>query len=217
MQDPRIRLVAGAGLSCAAFISIPGAAAAFVWWLVFTPGLQLIKKIQLVISLIILIAFFSFILEITGGGGFSYFIRMTVIILIGMWIYTEQQSGEFLSLGVWLFGKRTGFDLGLLAEAGMQCLSSMVSDLERIRISEKLKGMKWGLSSIVPVGLVLIHGSLMRAEDTAEIMAVRGYRRGGRVCPVFVTHFRDVIAGAAALCVLVIAFVPLREFFILYR
>ncbi len=104
MQDPRIRIAAAAILSIAAFISLQGAAAAFLWWLVFTPGLQLAKRIRLVFSLILMIAFFSLVLEIFGGNGLSYFIRMTVIILIGMWIFSEQKSGEFLSywcLVVW--------------------------------------------------------------------------------------------------------------------
>ena len=51
-----------------------------------------------------MIAFFSLVLELSGGGGLSYFTRMTVIVLIGMWIFSEQKSGEFLSywcLVVW--------------------------------------------------------------------------------------------------------------------
>ena len=122
MQDPRIRIAAAAILSLAAFMSLQGAAAVFLWWLVFTPRLQLAKKIRLVFSLILMIAFFSLVLELSGGNGLSYFARMTVIILIGMWIFSEQKSGEFLAIGVWLFGNRTGFDLGMVAEMGIQSL-----------------------------------------------------------------------------------------------
>ena len=106
MQDPRIRIAAAAVLSLAAFMSLHGAAAVFLWWLVFTPRLQLAKRIRLVFSLILMIAFFSLVLELSGGSGLSYFTRMTVIVLIGMWIFSEQKSGEFLSIGVWLFGEQ---------------------------------------------------------------------------------------------------------------
>jgi hypothetical protein len=140
MQDPRIRIAAASILSIAAFISLQGAAAAFLWWLVFTPRFRIVKKIRLVFSLILMIVFFSLVLELFGGNGFSYFCRMTVIILIGMWVFAEQQSGEFLAISVWLFGTRTGFELGMVAEMGIQSLSSVTADLDRIRIAEKIKG-----------------------------------------------------------------------------
>jgi len=86
-----------------------------------------------------MIAFFSTVLEIFSGGGLSYFFRMTVILLIGLWIYDEQKSGEFLATGVWLFGERRGFEIGMIAEMGMQSLVSVAADLERIRMAEKIK------------------------------------------------------------------------------
>ncbi len=162
MQDPRIRIVAASVLSLAAFMSLHGAAAVFLWWLVFTPRLDLVKNIRLVFSLILMIAFFSLILELSGGGGLSYFTRMTVIILIGMWIFSEQKSGEFLSIGVWLFGNKAGFELGMIAEMGMQSFISVMHDLDRIRLAEKIKGMQWGVRSLVPAGVVLVHGALVK-------------------------------------------------------
>jgi hypothetical protein len=217
MQDPRIRIVAAAFLSIAAFINLQGAAAAFLWWLVFTPRLQVAKRIRLVFSLILMIAFFSLVLELFGGGGFSYFFRMVVIILIGMWIFTEQKSGEFLSISVWLFGDRIGFELGMIAEMGIQSLASVTADLDRIQMAEKIKGLRWGLRSLVPAGLVLVHGALVRAEDTAELLAVRGYRSGGTLCPEFFTGPIDYVAGLCAFGILFSALIPVSEFFILYR
>ena len=217
MQDPRIRIAAASILSIAAFISLQGAAAAFLWWMVFTPRFRIVKKIRLVFSLILMIAFFSIVLEIFGGNGFSYFCRMTVIILIGMWVFGEQQSGEFLAICVWLFGTRMGFDLGMVAEMGIQSLSSVSADLDRIRIAEKIKGKQWGIHSLVPAGLVLVHGALSRAEDNAELLAVRGYRSGGTLCPDFKTGTIDCVAGLCALGVLLFALIPVSEFFILYR
>jgi len=217
MQDPRIRIAAAAILSLAAFMSLHGAAAVFLWWLVFTPRLQLAKSIRLVFSLILIIAFFSLVLELSGGSGLSYFARMTVILLIGMWIFSEQKSGEFLSIGVWLFGDRAGFELGMVAEMGMQSLVSVTADLDRIRMAEKIKGMQWEVRSLVPAGLVLVHGALARAEDTAELLAVRGYQSGGTLCPKFITPPMDIVAGMVTLGILIFALIPVSEFFILYR
>jgi hypothetical protein len=217
MQDPRIRIAAAAVLSLAAFMSLHGAAAVFLWWLVFTPRLQLAKKIRLVFSLILMITFFSLVLELSGGSGLSYFARMTVIVLIGMWIFSEQKSGDFLAIGVWLFGNRAGFDLGMVAEMGIQSLVSVTADLDRIRIAEKIKGMQWDVSSLVPAGLVLVHGALVRAEDTAELLAIRGYQQGGSLCPTFFTRPLDIVAGMFAVCILFFSLIPVSEFFILYR
>jgi len=217
MQDPRIRIAAAAVLSLAAFMSLHGAAAVFLWWLVFTPRLQLVKRIRLVLSLLLMIAFFSLILELFGGGGLSYFFRMTVIVLIGMWIFSEQKSGEFLSIGVWLFGDRAGFELGMVAEMGIQSLVAVTTDLDRIRMAEKIKGMQWEVRSLVPAGLVLVHGALARAEDTAELLAIRGYQYGGTVCPKFLTRPLDIVAGMVAVCILIFALIPVSEFFILYQ
>jgi energy-coupling factor transport system permease protein len=217
MQDPRIRIAAAAVLSAAAFISLHGAAAAFLWWLVFTPCLQIAKRIRLVLSLILMIAFFSLVMQLSGGVGLSYFTRMTVIILIGMWIFSEQISGEFLSIGVWLFGNRTGFELGMVAEMGMQSLVSVTADLDRIRMAETIKGKHWEVRSLIPAGLVLVHGALVRAEDTAELLAIRGYHHGGTVCPIFVTRPMDIVAGICAWGILIFSLIPVSEFFILYR
>jgi len=217
MQDPRIRIGAAAILSLAAFISLQGAFAVFLWWLVFTPRVALGRRIRGVLSIILVIAFFSVVLEIVGGGGLSYFIRMTVILLIGMWLYDEQKSGEFLAVGVWLLGNRTGFEIGMTAEMGIQSLVSVAADLERIRLAEEIKGVRWGFHSLVPAGLILVHGALMRAEDSAELLAVRGYRFGGTMCPKFLTSKSDIIAGVCSLGVIVFSLVPVSEFFILYR
>jgi hypothetical protein len=217
MQDPRIRIAAAAVLSLAAFISLHGAAAVFLWWLVFTPRLQLAKRIRLVFSLILMIAFFSLVLELSGGGGLSYFTRMTVIVLIGMWIFSEQKSGEFLSIGVWLFGNGTGFEIGMIAEMGMQSLVAVTADLDRIRMAEKIKGMQWEVRSLVPAGLVLVHGALERAEDTAELLAIRGYQSGGTICPTFFTRPLDIAAVIFASGILFFSLIPVSEFFILYR
>lgn len=217
MQDVRIRLGSAAVLSVIAFLSLPGALAVFCWWLVVTPRLAILKKIRTTYPVFLLIAFFSLVLQIMGGGGFSYFVRMSVIVLIGMWILYEQQPGDLLRLCVWLFGNRTGFEIGLMAEMGMQSFELLLADLERVRIAEKLKGIAWSYKSLVPTGLILVRGSLCRAEDTAELLAVRGFSKGGTFCPAFETTPRDILAGTSVTCLAIIAIIPVSEFFILYR
>jgi energy-coupling factor transporter transmembrane protein EcfT len=96
-------------------------------------------------------------------------------------------------------------------------LNLMISDFSRIRQAQELKGTTWGLRSLIPAGRILIHGALRRADETAELMAMRGYTRGGSYCPTFVTPVKDIIAGFVALCMGIITFIPVSEFFILYH
>ena len=201
MQDIRLRTGAGILLCLAAFISIPGAAAAFIWWLLFTDRLAVVKKARMIIPVAIMIAFFSSVLAWTGGDGISYFFRMMVIVLIGFW----------------LFGDRAGFELGMLADMGMETMHLLVRDFGRIRIAESLKGIRPGWKTLVPAGFILVSGALNRAELNAELMAVRGYRDGGTLCPEFTTPGLDILSFLSALCVLIIALVPVSEFFILYH
>lgn len=217
MQDVRIRIGTAAVLSIIAFSSIIGALAVFLWWLLFTPRLALMKDIRTTYPVFCLIAFFSLVLEITGGEGISYFVRMSVIVLLGMWLLREQQPGEILNLCVWLFGNRVGFEIGLMAEMGLQSTELLLADLERIRIAGKLKGIRWNYKSLVPTGLLLVHGAMNRADDTAELLAVRGFSKGGTLCPVFVTPLRDIIAGISVICLGILVLVHVSEFFILYR
>ena len=217
MQDIRIRIAAAIFLSIATFISLTGAAAVFLWWLLFCHSVVRMKNVRLILFPILLAAFFSFIIVITGGNGIPYFIRMAVLMLIGMWLYLEYKPGEFPDLCVWLFGDGVGFELGMIAEMGMQWVGTLFVDVERIQIAEKLKGIRWGLLSIIPAGNVLVHSSLERAEDTAELLAARGYRFGGTRCPVFRTSLHDLISATAVIIVGIASFVPVSEFFILYR
>jgi uncharacterized membrane protein len=84
-------------------------------------------------------------------------------------------------------------------------------------VAAMLKRITPGYKVLVPAGLVLVSGALSRAGQTTELLAVRGYRNGGTLCPAFVTTRADRIAGLCALCVLIIAIIPVSEFFILYR
>jgi len=217
MQDARVRLGSAALLSVAAFISLEGACAVFVWWLVFTPHMRSVRTRSVIPGMLALIGFVAILIVISGGNGFSYFVRMALILLIGTWLYAEQKPGDFLSVAVWAFGKRTGFDLGMTGECAMQMAESLFNDLSRIQTAMKLKEQFWGTKNIVPAGLVLIHDAMVRASDITELLAARGYRTGGTLCPGFCTRSWDLVAGMCAICAFFFAFIPVSEFFILYR
>lgn len=215
MQDVRIRTAAAILLSFVAFMSVTGAALGLVWWLIFTPNIRILKVNHLFIPSIVMIGFFSLVLQILGSDGLSYFFRMLVIILLGCWLLAEQKPGEFLHLGCWLFGPRTGFELGLIAEMALQNLAFLSTDFDRIRTAERMKGIRTGIPSIIPAVRVLLHRTLLRAGDTAEQLAIRGYIHGGTFTPVFIRDTRDRVAGFCALCAGIIAMIPVSAFFIL--
>jgi len=217
MQDVRIRIAAAALLTLAAVVSLQGAFWGFLWWLVFTPRFGALKRTGMVAGTVIVIALAALLITCSGGDGLSYLIRMIVILLIGVWLYSGQEAGEFLYLGVWLLGNRTGFELGMIAEMGMQMAESLATDLDRFRMAIAIKGQRWGVKTLVPAGLVLVSDALSRAQDTAELMAVRGFSCGGSLCPKFTYGARDLVPGMAAIVAGILAFVPVSEFFILYR
>ena len=217
MQDVRMRIGTATLLTLVAFLSVPGTLSVFVWWLVFTPRLQEIKRIRIVAGTILMIALAALFISAGGRDGLSYLVRMITIILIGIWLFSEQNTGEFLHLGVWLLGNRTGFEMGMIAEMGMQMAESLAADLDRIHMAMMIKGQTWGAKTLVPAGLILVSDALLRAQDTAELMAVRGFYNGGSFCPKFIHRHYDLIPAMAAIVVGILAFVPVSEFLILYR
>jgi len=164
-----------------------------------------------------MISFFCGVLELTGGGGVSYGIRMFAILALGLWLYHEHRKGEFFHMGTWLFGNGIGFDLGILAEMGIQTLDTLARDFLWIRMAQKLKGTPFCLKNLIPTGVILINSTLKRAEDAAELLAVRGYSGGGTLCPEFRGSVRDAVGVLAAIFLAFISFIPASEFFILYR
>jgi len=212
MKDVRIRICASVLLCCAAFLNIYGAAAALVWWLLFTPRFEIIRRIRIVISVLIVIGIISLILQVNDASGFSYFMRMLAILLIGLWLTAAYQPGEFLRFGVWMGGNRIGFELGIIAEMAMQSFTSLLSDLDHIRMSLNMKGIPLATKNIIPTANLLIHKELARAKDNAELLAIRGYHNGGMLKPVFMYDRMDVVAILGALLVAVIALFPFVNF-----
>jgi energy-coupling factor transport system permease protein len=217
MQDPRIRLLCAFLLSLAAFASVTGAGAVFIWWLAFTPRWHSIRHRTAILATLVLFVIVAGVMTLAGSDGLSYLVRMTAILLVGTWVYAESCTGDFLSVGTWLFGTRIGFEAGMIAGMAMQMATGLFEDFRRIRIATGQKGQSWSIRSVVPAGRVLIYDALVRADDTAEVLVMRGYRNGGTCCPRFHPSLCDVVAGTCAIVALILAYIPVSEFFILYR
>jgi energy-coupling factor transport system permease protein len=161
-----------------------------------------------------MIAVISVITEFTYGNGLSYFIRMTVILLLALYAYTAYVPGEFFRVSVWLFGRR-GFDPGLIAEMSMEALNDLEDDSSKIRIALRQKEVPLGISTLVPVIGMFVLNQIRRAHDQADLLTVRGYRKGGTLCPEFYPKITDYVSGILAICILFIAIFPVRDIFIL--
>ena len=205
MNDPRFRLASASLLTVVAFASVPGAFLAAGWWMVFsrrTRSLPAIKRLILAFSAI---AGVGALIWLGGGDGLSYLIRFSAILLIAAWIHAEHRPGEFLSVSVWLLGDRVGFDLGLVAEMAMGTLAALEDDLGHIRIAHAVKKQKGVFPRILSVASTLILSQVRRTRDQAVILAVRGYRGGGRTCPSFAPAIRDPAGLIAAICIVILS------------
>src|SRR5271157_2798379 len=171
MQDPRIRIFVVVLLSCAAFISVTGAVLSFFYWLIFTPRFTVLKR-PATATFFLMIVIVSAFTQVTGGNGLSYFIRLTVILLLALYAYYEYRPGEFLSVSVWTFGKRYGFDPGIIAEMSMQGIYDLEYDLNRIRMAIKQKGKKFSFRNLIPVAGMVVLNQIRRAGDQADLLAV---------------------------------------------
>ena len=215
VNDIRFRILTAVVLSFAAFASIYSALAAIAWWLVFTPRFRNLSRPAAIAGTVVMIAGISAALQLVQGTGVSYGIRMCAILLVAVWVWSEQQTGDYLSFGVWLLGRRIGFEAGMIAELAMQAFAGLLEDYDRLRIAWALKGQSSGIPRIPAAGLVLVRGTLRRAQDTAELLAVRGYRQGGSLCPEFRTGIADAAGCMAAFIAGSFAILPVGEFFIL--
>ncbi|OPY37714.1 MAG: hypothetical protein A4E35_01143 [Methanoregula sp. PtaU1.Bin051] len=215
MNDIRIRTGAAFILSLAAFLNTTGAVAVMLWWLLFTRRFKSFNRSSIPIGSIVMVSAITLILQALYGTGISYGIRMSAILLVAIWLWSEQQPGEFLHLGVWLFGRRWGFELGVAADLAMLAFDDLLRDLSRIRIAWRIKSIQLTAGNLSKAAIVLVRRTIERATDTSELLAVRGYQRGGSFCPAFHTESGDFLGGIAAVAVGLFAIIPVSGFFIL--
>lgn len=215
MNDIRYRLGAAAVLSVAAFISMTGAIAVIIWSVVYSLRSGSGIRYAVLLGSGAMVAVISGMLQALYGTGISYGIRMCAVLLVAAWVWSEYRPGEFLRFGAWLGTGRHGFDLGLVAELSLQALDSFLLDLSRLKTAWAIKGSALDAGNILVAGSILVNGALARAQETAAILAARGYRGGGMLCPSFTPARSDLAGLFLAVCALALALIPVGEFFIL--
>jgi len=209
VQDPRLTLLSTVALSLAAFASAWGALLALAWWLLATPRRLPLHRWRSVLVLFILVGATAVLVAFSGGNGLSYLFRISTVLLIASWAYGERRGGELMDMGTWALGNRTGFEMGLIAEMAVQSLEGLDRDLAMLRLALQLKtGGRITLRSLVPALGLLVRKELDRSRDLGDILAVRGYRQGGSLCPRFTRGPWDgakaVLAVGIAVLVLLI-------------
>jgi hypothetical protein len=217
MQDQRVRLGATLILSWAAYSSMLTAALVLAWWLLFTRSWHALPKRGVIIAMGTMVVLSAVVTQFSGGDGGSYLLRITVVLLIASWAYSERIEGEMIDLAVWLFGRHLGFDIGLIAEIAIQSLEVANQDLRRIRVALALKGKGTGLRSLLLIGTLLVHTQLDRSRDLATLLALRGYVGGGSLCPAFKTARSDLLPAITAILIGLLVIVPVRDVFILLQ
>jgi len=139
MKDARLRFLSVVALSIASFMSVVAAMLTVGWWFIHEKQKRVIfRSIPFWIYLGI-IGFFGLVIQVESGGGLSYILRLGAIALLAAWTYREFRSGEFLEVAVWIFGKKVGFELGLVAEMSIQSLRVLEEDIGRIRMALIIK------------------------------------------------------------------------------
>lgn len=205
MEDIRCRLLSTLALSFAAFSSVHGAFLSLAWLAIAESGrrsLPHLKRFMYYGGVVITI---SILIALSGGDGLSYGIRIFALLLVAAWAYAEYRGGEMLDLFVWLFGRKTGFDLGMIAEMGLASLSELARTVERISISFAIKGEKKTFRRVCGVASSILYNQLQRAEEQATLLAIRGYRKGGSHCPSFVRSSAEMIATSVAITITILS------------
>ncbi len=215
MQDPRLILFSVLALSIASYASVTGAIAALVWLIAFAPVDQVAKggkKYFLVFGGIFVVASIS---AVTGGDGLGYGIRLSVVALTGCCAWLMFHPSDPMKIAVWLFGNKKGFDLGMAASLVMTGITVSGHDLARGIQALRFKTPRPGTRHIAVLLFMLLERSLARTEEQARLLTLRGYRGGGSYCPTFTTTTGDILASILVIIVLIPAFLPLSDVFIL--
>lgn len=216
MSDPRYRLIAVAALSAAAYLSIPGALGAVLWWLCCTvrelPPLRAVRYLGVTLLLA------AAATALTGGNGISYMIRISAVLLVATYAHASNRDGDLFDVGAWLGAQlgvpAMGFDLGLTAEIAIGSLAAAADDLAEIRLAAGQKGLPL-LERWLTVGTAILYAELRRGRELSGLLALRGYRGGGTHRPRFETSRSDIVAAALAISVLLVAILASRDIFIL--
>jgi energy-coupling factor transport system permease protein len=205
VRDPRLILLSTVALSVGAFASMGGALLALGWWLLATPRRLPLDRWRSLLGLFLFLLATAALVTLSGGNGPSYLLRISVVLLVATWAYGTRRGGELLDMGTWALGDRTGFELGLVAEMAAGSLEVLDRDLSLLLLALRMKAGRITLPSLVPALGLLVKRELDRAGDRGNILAVRGYRDGGSLCPRFARGPRDGLAAVSAVGIALLA------------
>ncbi|RBQ24810.1 MAG: hypothetical protein ALMCE001_09850 [Methanocorpusculum sp. MCE] len=186
MSDIRLWLLTLVLLSVLSFVNLFGAAAVFLWWLVFGAKATFGNNSwKVVVPVSIFVGLFpSVVLYFTGGDVF-YGAKIFVMVLLAFWFSASLCPGELMCFFVWIFGQGSGFDLGMAAEFSVQAIGEIRDDFSRMRSALGIKGQTFSVSVVPSLAAGLLILSLRRAGVQSALLARRGYCSGGTFVPVF--------------------------------
>jgi len=206
MQDSRLKVFSTLILSLSAFFGIFSAVFVFLWWLLFSKRQRSLPSVKLFSGFFIITAAVSLLMEARGLPGSSYFIRMTVILLIAGWAYTEISSADMLNVMTWALGNKTGFELGLIAGISLNRIKQISDDYSKAKMAFSIKNPEFQWKEFIPViGNILIW-SLKESSEQAKILALRGYTRGGSMTPSFNKSKKDIIPAFFSIAIFSFSF-----------
>ena len=193
MQDARLRLLSVFLLSAAAFLNVIAALFVILWWTLFTKRKNSIPSRKAFCVFLLLIALVSVLMELRGLLGVSYFTRMTAVLLIANWAYTEIKPSDMLNTMTWLFGQKFGFELGLISAVALFKITVISEDFANIKAAYIIKGSKLKISDYISAAGNILIMSLRDASKQGRILALRGYKNGGSLSPSFKRSKTDLI------------------------
>ncbi len=205
MQDPRLNLLSVLCLSIASFASVPAALLSLLWWGVHARTRAKVLFRRSFWMYLLLVAVIAVLIQVSGGEGWSYGIRILAIVFVASWAFGEYRSGSLMDIAVWALGNRKGFELGLVAEMSMQGLQVLTEDVDRLREAYRSKGSSLGWRTLPSAVYFLLTAMLSRADAQANLLAVRGYRHGGSLCPTFTRKPWDLVSTLSAIGILGLA------------
>jgi len=210
VQDPRLILLSTVALSLAAFASVWGALLAIAWWVLATPRRLPLDRWRALLAAFLFVLATSALVSLSGGNGPSYLLRLSAVLLIATWAWGSRGGGEFLDMGSWALGDRAGFELGLVAEMAMGTLSVLDRDLSTLLLALRLKPGRVTLPALASALGLLVKRELDRAGELGDLLAIRGYRDGGSLCPRFARGRWDAPAAVCAVGIALLALLVLK-------
>ncbi|MBN2734773.1 MAG: hypothetical protein JXQ82_07955, partial [Methanomicrobiaceae archaeon] len=209
MQDARLRLFSIILLSASAFFSLTCAGLVFFWWLLFTGRQKSLPPIKIFLGVLLLTFILAIFMQIRGLLGISYFVKMAVILLIAGWAYTEISQNDLLNTMTWLFGYKSGFEMGLISGIALNRIKLISEDYDRTKTAFNMKNSTFRWRDFIPVIGNIFIWSLRDSTEQSKILALRGYKKGGCMYPSFRKSKKDIAPAFFSIFIFLFSFFDL--------